>query len=181
MNTTNNTEPYQSRAVIELLTVSNEYCLFLEKAEEYPVSDIKDFLQKVLPLLYLKGLLLPDINILHPEANERFVTAEQWEKIFGDLRDKFSDSDEYWTIDRSDETITSKESMADNFADIYQDLKDFVLLYQRNTKAAQEIAVAECKRLFKIHWGERISKVLPVLHTRQFESDNRELNDFWDL
>jgi len=170
MNTENQPEGYRSKNVIEMLTVANEYCLFVEKAEEYPKKEILEYLNKICPLLYIKGTVLPDILLRYPEANERFVTEEQWEKIFSELRLKFEDHDEYWMIDHTDESITRKASLADNFTDIYQDMKDFILLYQRNTVAAQENAVVEIKRLFLTHWGERIVNAMQYLHTVLYDA-----------
>ena len=56
-------DPVYSRTVLELLTVANEYCLFLEKAEGYDRLDILLFLQKICPLIYIKASLLPDIKV----------------------------------------------------------------------------------------------------------------------
>ena len=49
-------DPVYSKTVLEMLTVANEYCLFLEKAEDYDRQDIIMFLQKVCPLIYIKSL-----------------------------------------------------------------------------------------------------------------------------
>ncbi len=76
------TDPVYSKTVLELLTVANEYCLFLEKAENYDRQDILIFLQKVCPLIYIKSSLLPVIEIEDEEAAEHFVTEEEWEGVF---------------------------------------------------------------------------------------------------
>ena len=51
-----------------------------------------------------------------------------------------------------------------NYADIYQDLKDFIYLYQKNTEMAKENAVSECKRLFQTRWGVRLTRAHTVIH-----------------
>ena len=179
METIDQSEIVKSRQVIEMLTVANEYCLFLEKAEEYSRADIIEYVQKVCPLLYIKGILLPLVTVNWPEANERFVTIERWETLFNILRHKFDKDDEYWVSDHNDENITLKESLSDNLTDIYQDLKDVVLLYQKNNDAARENAVFECKSLFNPHWGDRIAKALHYLHTMQLDDDDAR-GDFWE-
>ncbi|MEI6749575.1 MAG: DUF5063 domain-containing protein [Bacteroidales bacterium] len=178
MENTIPSEPAYSRNVLEMLAVANEYCLFVEKADEYTKEDLLGFFQKICPLLYIKGALLPIIDPANPEANERFVLEEKWEIIFNSLRMKFQPTDEFWfaddTFDKSPEMI--KGSLAEHFADIYQDLKDFVILYQRNSLAAKENAVAECRRLFTNHWGIRIVNMLNALHFLNYptikENDN---------
>ena len=70
-------------------------------------------------------------------------------------------ADAFWAINLDDKTETTpmKYSIAEFIADVYQDMKDFLLLYQKNTKAARENAVAECSNLFMTHWGWRIIDV----------------------
>ena len=155
-----------SKNVMEMLTVANEYCHFIEKAHQYDTKDIFEYLQKISPLLYLKGCLLPDVVVEVPEANERFVTEENWEIIFNELRNKFKPNDEYWVIDHTDFGFNepNKASLADNLTDIYQDLKDFVLLYAKGTEAAKENAVHDCKIYFQTHWGYRLVQVQKYLH-----------------
>ncbi|NQT78447.1 MAG: DUF5063 domain-containing protein, partial [Bacteroidetes bacterium] len=89
----------QKKQIIELLTVSNEFCMFIEKTYDYSKEEILQYIHRMAPLLYLKGSLLPEINIENPEAYERFVTEEVWENIFNELRNKFSKDDEFWFID----------------------------------------------------------------------------------
>lgn len=151
---------------LEMLLVANEFCLFMEEIEDKSKSDILEFVHRVLPLMYTKGSLLPQISVVHPEANMRFVTEDQWENLFNLMRDIFGEDDEYWIIDPQyiNETEPLKASLSENLADIYQDMKDFVLLYQKNTMAARENALADCKSLFSDHWGYRIGNILLRLH-----------------
>ena len=85
----NQTEVAFSKNVIEMITVANNFCSFIEKADDSPKSEIFVYLEKVLPLLFLKGTLLPEVIVDDPESNERFVTEEQWESIFNELKNKF--------------------------------------------------------------------------------------------
>lgn len=159
-----NEEPEVSRSVIEMLTVANEYCLFAEKIENYTRDDVIGYFQKICPLLYIKGVTLPYIEPENPDANERFVTEENWEKIFNDMKEKLGKDDINNITDYNDNNSLSKISVAEFIADIYQDMKDFVLLYQKNTKSARENAVAECRLLFERHWGYRIIEVQKIFH-----------------
>ncbi len=155
-----------SRKALEMLTVSNEFCLFLEKAEEYTRDFIYGYLQKVCPLIYLKASLLPDIEVEEDDAAEHFVTGEQWEDMFNTLRVKFGSDDLYYFQDHHEKSNNDpiRASMAENFTDIYQDLKDFVLLYQKPTHAAKSIAVRDCKTLFETRTGYRLVNVQQAIH-----------------
>lgn len=176
-------DPVYSKKVLEMLTVANEFCLFLEKAEEYDRMDIIRFLQKVVPLIYIKASVLPDIEVSDDSAAEHFVTEEQWEGIFNMLRDKFGDDDIFYFHDHHDRSSHDpvKASMAENFADIYQDLKDFLMLYQKPLRASMENAVSECKRLFETRFGYRLVNVHPPVHyLLHSEGEKGEFSDLFD-
>jgi hypothetical protein len=155
-----------SKNVIEFYTVANEYCLFVEKVENYTKEDIISYMLKICPLIYLKGSLLPVYEESEFEISERYITEEYWEHIFLSLKNKFGNDDNYLTIagDDKGEIVPSPASIAENLTDIYQDMKDFIMLYQKGTHAAKENAVAECRQLFETHWGSRLVNALRALH-----------------
>ena len=171
----------QKKQILEMLTVSNEYCMFIEKAYDYSKEEILQYIHRMGPLLYLKGSLLPEIKIENPEAYERFVTEEVWENIFNELRNKFSKDDEFWFIDEvtfnGDEI--AKGSMAEQLTDIYQDLKDFVFLYNKNTSDAILNAVAECRHLFHVNWGYKIIRIQKQVHHLLYQEFTED--DYADL
>ena len=63
-------DPAFSRQVLEMLTVANEFCLFLEKADEYSKEFILSYLQKVCPLIYIKASLMPEVIVEEDDAAE---------------------------------------------------------------------------------------------------------------
>ncbi len=166
METNGTEEAYRSNQVIELLTVANEYCLFLEKAQEYGKERLLDVVSKICPLLYLKGALLPSVASEDAAANERFVTQEQWQELFFVLNEILADDDLFWYAMRESDGqyVLVKASLAEHLADIYQDMKDFVLLYQKNMRASKENAASEIRLLFSSHWGIRITQLQRHVH-----------------
>ncbi len=168
--------PVYSKNVLEMLTVANDYCLFMAKVEGYSKSYFMSYLQKICPLLYIKGALLPVIEVRNPEANERFVAEEEWESLFNELRNKFSKDDEFWYIDNSkqEDNEPVKGSLAEHFTDLYQDLKDFILLYQKNSLDAKENAVSEIKQLFETHWGYKLVNAHKTLHYLVMRDINKQ-------
>ncbi|MCF8296976.1 MAG: DUF5063 domain-containing protein [Saprospiraceae bacterium] len=166
-----NIEIIKSKTVLEMITVAYEFCLFIESAENYDKQTVISYLQKVCPLIYIKGALLPEIEVSDESAAERFVTEENWESIFSMLKTKFGKDDEFYIID--DNLITGVKpivaSLADNLADVYQDLKDFVMLYQKNLTVAKECAVRDCKVLFENNWGQKLLNAHIRIHQLVFE------------
>jgi len=161
------------KPILEMLTVANEFCYFFDRLALKPIEEVLEFIYRIGPLLYLKGSLMPDVEVEHPEANERFVTPEDWENLFYVLREKFGKKDEFWFNDpqyiNANEPL--KASLSESITDIYQDMKDFILLYQRNTHAARQNAISECRKLFGSHWGYRIASIMPKIHHLLHENE----------
>jgi hypothetical protein len=155
-----------SKKVLDMLTVANEFCLYMEKADEYKRVDIFEYLQKLIPLIYLKISLLPEIDVTDENGAEHFVTEEQWEILFNTLRNKFGEEDIYHIIDSPGQGSVDpvRQSLAEGLTDIYQDMRDFVLLYQKPLKTAKENAVHDCKHLFETRTGYRLVNVLKAIH-----------------
>lgn len=171
----------QKKQIIELLTVANEYCMFIEKAYDYSREDILEYVHRIAPLLYIKGSLLPELRVENKDALERYVTEEVWEAIFNQMRNTFGKSDEFWYIDETTfngEEIT-RGSMAEYLTDVYQDLKDFVFLYSKNTQDAILNSVVECRHLFHINWGPKLLRVQKNLHYLLY--GNFQQDDYSDL
>ncbi|MBN1339758.1 MAG: DUF5063 domain-containing protein [Bacteroidales bacterium] len=155
-----------SKPVLETFTVANEYCIFMSEAESRSREYLSGYLQKISPLLYLKGSLLPQIHPSYPEASVRFVTEEEWQNIFNTLRQKFNPDDEFWFIDQETHDYENpvKGSLAEHYTDIYHEMKDFVLLYSRDSLTDKENAVSNLRRAFPSGWGLCLATAHAVLH-----------------
>jgi len=151
------------QSVVEMLTVASEFCLFFDQAESHSAEASLKFFQKIGPLLYLRGCLLPQVEPSDDSFAERFVTEEQWEYIFKSIRDKLKQNDGYFTIAENNEPAMA--SIAENIADVYQDLKDFVFLFGKNTYTARVIALFQLKSLFANRWGPAVLSALGAIHT----------------
>ncbi len=180
MKTKQPDDPAISAPVLEMLTVANEYCLFFEKTEGRSMPEILDYFHRIGPLLYLKGSLLPAIESEDAYPGERFVTEEEWESMFKTLREIFQGDDIYYFLDHNHDS--REESLSDNLSDIYQDMKDFTLLYQKNTHLARLKAIQFLRELFPVRWGLCIIKAMGAAHQLLFrEAINPDLlaDDRW--
>lgn len=167
--------PVYSKNVLEMLTVANDYCLTLSKADNATTTDLIDYLQKVCPLLYLKCSLLPDIEVQNPDANERLFTESEWETLFNILRKKFKKNDNFWIIDLSaNHNDPVKISLAECLTDIYQEFKDFLLLYQKSSLDAKENAIYELNAAFVIRLGYSLLDAHQQIHYLKVKEMPRE-------
>ena len=171
--------PVYSRQVIEFVTVANEFCSFMEAAGQFERLDFIHKTQKLLPLLYLKGSLIPEMESVLKEGNEKFVTEKEYDFVKDQVRAHMGELDDY--SERWDPKITGSTepvitSISENMADIYQDLKDFVSLYSMGTTEIMNDAVWECKMNFENYWGQILVNALRVIH--RIVTSDEELEKF---
>jgi hypothetical protein len=156
-----------SANVVEFVTVANEYCSFAERITEFSSADVIDKSVKLLSLLYLKALLLPKVEQINEEENEKFVTEFDWLYIRNGIEAILEDKDKFLDFFDSDMNETPEPvtySIAENMADIYQDLKDFLEIYKLGNEDLSNDAIFECLENFKHYWGYRLVNTLRILH-----------------
>jgi hypothetical protein len=162
-----NSEPVYSRNVIEFVAVANEFCKYAEHASELKGDELLKILQRILPLMYLKASLLPQLNPYFQDGNEKFVTESDWNKIQETLKEKFGTANDYPEV--FDDKINESEGpvisyISENMADIYQDIKNFLLLYQTGTNEVMNDAVWECRMNFENFWGQKLVNSMRAIH-----------------
>ena len=160
-------EPVYSRTVVEFVAVANEFCKYAERAREVKGDELLKILQRILPLMYLKASLLPQLDPFFEDSNEKFVTEADWIRIHDTLKEKFGTADDYLEV--FDEKMKDSEgpvvaSISENMTDIYQDIKDFLLLYQTGTDEVMNDAVLECKLSFETLWGQKLLNSMRAIH-----------------
>jgi hypothetical protein len=159
--------PVYSRNVVEFVAAANEYCKYMEHTSELKGDELLRILQRLLPFLYLKASLLPSLEPVFEGGNEKFVTEPDWLRIHDVLKARFGTANDYLEV--FDDKINDSEgpvvsSLAENMADIYQDLKDFILLYQTGTNEVMNDAVWECRLNFENFWGQKLANALRAIH-----------------
>ena len=80
-----------SREVIEFVTVAKEFCNYLENLDEVETSTFLSKMQKFIPLIYLKGSLLPSCEIDSLGWAEDHVTEEDYNQLHSTLKSLLGD------------------------------------------------------------------------------------------
>jgi hypothetical protein len=163
----NSEKPVYSGHVVEFTAVATEFCKYAEHASEIKGTDLLNIMQKLLPLLYLKASMLPKLEPFFEDGNEKFVSENDWNIIHDALKSAFGAANDY--IELPDDPASGDEGtilsgIAEDFADIYQDMKNYVLLYQTGTDEVMNDAVWECKMNFENYWGIRLLNSLKAIH-----------------
>jgi hypothetical protein len=118
--------------------------------------------------MYLKASLLPQLEPFFEDGNEKFVTENDWIRIHDKLREKFGTADDYMEVfdEKSKETEGAiVATISENMADIYQDIKDFLLLYQTGTNEVMNDAIWECRLNFETFWGQKLVNSMRAIHS----------------
>ncbi len=167
-----------TRNIIEFVTVANEYCKFVENVTSIPKKDFIEKAQKMLALLYLKSSILPQVEDISGEETEKFVTEADWHFINESISSKFGENEIFSELI---EPLTPESpiniSLSESFTDIYQDLKDFVTLYQIGSIESINEALFECKSNFEQIWGPRIIVALKEIHTIIYSRNDLHENE----
>jgi hypothetical protein len=117
--------------------------------------------------MYLKASLLPQLDPFFEEGNEKFVTEADWTVINDTLKEKFGTANDFLEVfdEKINETVGPVvASISENMADIYQDMKDFLLLYQTGTVEVMSDAVWECRMNFENFWGQKLVNSMRAIH-----------------
>ena len=177
MNEDFNVEQVNSQNVADFVAVAGEYCMFAENTIRFSKVDFLDKARKILPMVYLKMSLLPKFESIFDDENEKFVTEEDWDYIHQSVKKKLGFHDEYREVFdplTHEQVEQSTASVSDNLADIYQDLKNFITLFNIGTEEMMNDALWECQLNFEEFWGQKLLNALNAIHRVLFSGDNLE-------
>ena len=163
--------------VIEFVTVAAEFCAVLERAERMKRSTFVDTSLKILPLLYLKASMLPKCETIGDEALETYVTEEIYEILRINLSGLMADKDDYLDVFVQDMVYSDqpiKKSISEDLADIYQDIKDFIFVFQLGLNETMNDSLAICQENFGTLWGQKLVNTLRALHDVKYNQEEEE-------
>lgn len=166
--------PMQMPGVIDMVTVSAEYCVYLEKLREAG-TEREDFLKKitmVLPLIYVKASLLPDLEEQGIDELQEIVTEEDYEEVRQSVWNLLRADDEYLEVFTPDMQYSEGPMMAtisEDLADIYQDLKNFVAAFAEQNEITMNDAIVKVKENFRTYWGQKLVNAMRPLHEVRYK------------
>ncbi len=156
-----------SREVIEFVTVVAEMCRLLENAAQLSKTEFVDKTTKMLPLLYLKTVLLNQPQYLLDGFTEQFVNEEDYNYVNGQIQQVLGEDDTYLDtfhteMQYSDTPVAT--TVSENLADVYQEIKNLAGNYQTGETEVMNDALADCMTAFREHWGQKALSALQALH-----------------
>lgn len=166
--------PIYSHDTLEFVTVALEFCSFVEAAEGEGLSRFVDKAVKLLPLLYLKATLLPEVE---PDENaelEQTVTEDMYEAVRTRIAGLLGEKDTYLETFHPDMPYSDTPIAAfvsESLADVYQDVGNFVSLFRQGYDEVMLQSVALCRAAFREFWGQQLLNALKALHAIRYGDD----------
>ncbi len=169
-----------SKAVIEFVTVANEYCKAIEVVGKFSAEENLQKIQKILPLLYLKTTMLPKNESVLDDVLEKYlseldynVLLQKWSQALGEHDGFYEVFDP--SIQFGQETVTA--NISENLLDIYQSLKDFLMAYSMGNDEVMNDALFQCVYSFEEYWGQNLVNVLRAVHQLLYSGVDLEENN----
>lgn len=156
-----------SSPVVEFVTVGAEYCAFLEQSEGRDKQEFIDKLLKLLPLLYVKASLLPKVEGNEFFGVETFVTEADYDWLRAVLTTVMGEDDAFEDLIYDEQMQTDDtrwKSVAEELADIYQPVRDFVETFRMGVEDNIAEALWVLNDSFELSWGTNLVDVLRRLH-----------------
>jgi hypothetical protein len=159
---------------IEFVRVAAEFCAFMERAQEMEREEFVDKVLKILPLLYLKAALLPRFEQMGFDALETYVTEEGYEVVRRTVENIMADKDAYLEVFVPDMAFSDQpiqKSIAEDLADIYQDIRDFIFVFQLGLNETMNDALQQCQENFETIWGQKLVNTMRALHDVKYRKE----------
>lgn len=163
--------------VIDFVTVAAQTCLFLEKLNEYEKAEFIEKITKLLPLLYLKTLMLQQNEQVLDDDMQRFVSEEDYNYIRFGIENLLAGDDTYLEVFMEDMRYSDTPiavSISEGLADIYQELKDLAANFQSGNEDVMNDAIYFCLESFREHWGQKLVNTLRALHALYISGSGNE-------
>ena len=173
--------PIYERNTLEFVTVALEFCTFVENAGQSSLLEFVDKAVKILPLLYLKATLLPNVEENEDIEPEQTVTEEMYESVRFQITNLLGCKDSFLEtfhadMQYSDTPIIS--FISENIADVYQDIGNFISLFRQGNEDVMLESIVICHNNFHQFWGQQLLNALKALHAIRYNDEElSNIND----
>lgn len=169
--------PVYARDTIEFVSVAKTFCDFMDQLESMNKSMFLDTMLRLLPVVYIKGTLLPENGLLSDDDLETFATEEQYAVLSQTISTLMGTDNTYLEvfspeISYSDTPVTSL--ISENITDIWQDLFNFISVYHLGNDQTMNDALFVCRTNFEELWGQSLVNVLRALHNCKYSTSGKE-------
>jgi hypothetical protein len=160
-------EDIKSPVVKDFIETAGNYCLLLEESSRMRTGELFSRLQQLLPMLYLKGAMLPTPKYCYEEEPKKFVKEDDYAHIHDSLQQKieiFLGITHMSPGTRPSQSELISFSLAESFTDIYEEMKNYIKLYEVGLPQAMNDAIWLSRTSFEQSLGTKLLAGLTSLH-----------------
>lgn len=168
-------EDIKGPVIKDFVKTASDFCLLLEQASKRRTGEFINTVQQMLPDIYMKAALVQMPKYVYDEEPKRFVKEDDYAMIHSSLQQKFElftgiTSMSPGTLPNQHELISF--GLAENFADLYEELKNFVKLYEVGLPQSMNDAVWFVRKSFENSLGIKIVDSLKSLHSLIYDKNS---------
>ncbi|NLE32023.1 MAG: DUF5063 domain-containing protein [Bacteroidales bacterium] len=159
--------PVYSKNTLEFIAVAKSYCDVLDTLDQMEKERLVEVMLRLLPLLYLKGSLLPSTELMGDGTVEAFATETHYGLLAEQMAHLLEADDAYVNVYHPDIALADgavASSVSEGLADIWQVMYDVVEVFRQGYDEAMNDALYVCKEAFAGEWGATLLNVLRALH-----------------
>lgn len=171
--------PVYQEEVLDFLRSASEFCTCLEEVSEQKIGSFVKRLNLALPGMYSAAIALPELDARFGEFGQRFIDEQDYGYLRSKLSRKLGEYDAFEEVfdnNRIEFDDAVGASISEYLADIYQDVKDFLLLYHLGSEEVMYEAIWEVQQSFSNFWGQKVVNVLRAVHNLNYSGDVLEEN-----
>ncbi len=173
--------PIYARETLEFVAVAAEYCALMEQCGQRTEKEFVGTLLKLLPLLYMKVQLLPELDTEGTLVPDGQVTEDDYNFVRDAAFGLLHEHDEYEMLVWDEDMQTEESrwcSVSEGLADIYQALRNFVAVYQQRLEPCMPDALWQLRDNFELYLGQTMLDTLRQLHRIRYSlPDNADEKD----
>lgn len=164
---TSTDEIIETKMFKEFLNEVTSFCNFMQRDEIIDTRTFLRLIQAYLQKLYLYGQQLQVVDLKYNEDFDDLLSDTEFKTVLLSTSNKLGGKTLYWIVfDPTNESHTEPVcgDLIDDLGDIYKDLKNALLLFNKQRPAEIENAIWSFKSTFFIHWSDHCINAIYALH-----------------
>jgi len=154
------------------VTLCRRYFEYLAKLPDKKISDFWMVQLQMLSEIYSGIFQLPSITARYSSEVEKFVSEREYNQIYSNLSSYIGALDKFFDFNDLSHPGALKVvevSLSEMLTDVYQELKDFVMLYETETLENMNDAIADCFDTFGRFWGVKLLSATRIIHVNLYQ------------
>lgn len=157
----------ETKEFSDFLNSARNFCSFIETENSSTENEFLLFTQNHLLTLYSTARLIPSVILKSDKNFEVDIPSDELKQLLQFIANRLPFSS-YWAVlnplDNENLAEAGTGDLVDDLSDTYANLKEALIIFDKDDIDAQENAIWKFKFDFDNHWGEHCIEALNVIH-----------------